>query len=143
MANVTVTINGTKVEVPAGSTILDAANKINVHIPTLCYCDDVGCGTANKPASCRLCLVEATGIRGPRKILVPACATPLARDGVEVWTNSLRALKARRTVLELLLSDHPTACLTCTKNKSCDLQRLAAEFGIREIKYRGEKWVNM
>ena len=139
MANVTVTINGTKVEVPAGSTILDAANKINVHIPTLCYCDDVGCGTANKPASCRLCLVEATGIRGPRKILVPACATPLARDGVEVWTNSLRALKARRTVLELLLSDHPTACLTCTKNKSCDLQRLAAEFGIREIKYRGEK----
>ena len=64
------------------STILDAANKINVHIPTLCYCDDVGCGTANKPASCRLCLVEATGIRGPRKILVPACATPLARDGV-------------------------------------------------------------
>ena len=64
MANVTVIINGTKVEVPAGSTILDAANKINVHIPTLCYCPDVGCGTANKPASCRLCLVEATGIRG-------------------------------------------------------------------------------
>jgi NADH-quinone oxidoreductase subunit G len=139
MANVTVTINGTKVEVPSGATILDAANKINVHIPTLCYCDDLGCGTPNKPASCRLCLVEATGIRGPRKILVPACATPLSRDGVEVWTNSLRALKARRTVLELLLSDHPTACLTCTKNKACDLQKLAAEFGIREIKYRGEK----
>jgi NADH-quinone oxidoreductase subunit G len=72
-------------------------------------------------------------------MLVPACATPVERDGVEVWTNSLRALKARRTVLELLLSDHPTACLTCTKNKSCDLQNLAAEFGIREIKYRGEK----
>ena len=138
MANVTVIINGTKVEVPAGSTILDAANKINVHIPTLCYCPDVGCGTANKPASCRLCLVEATGIRGPRKILVPACATPLARDGVEVWTNSNRALKARRTVLELLLSDHPQTCLTCAKNQECELQKLAAEFGVREIPFRGE-----
>lgn len=138
MANVTVTINGTKVEVPAGATILDAANKINVHIPTLCYCPDVGCGTANKPASCRLCLVEATGIRGPRKILVPACATPLARDGVEVWTNSNRALKARRTVLELLLSDHPQTCLTCAKNQDCELQKLAAEFGVREIPFRGE-----
>ncbi len=139
MANVTVIINGTKVEVPAGSTILDAANKINVHIPTLCYCPDVGCGSANQPASCRLCLVEATGVRGPRKILVPACATPLSRDGVEVWTNSLRALKARRTVLELLLSDHPQDCLTCTKNQDCELQKLAAEFGIREIKFQGER----
>ncbi len=138
MANVSVIINGTKVEVPAGSTILDAANKINVHIPTLCYCPDVGCGTANKPASCRLCLVEATGIRGPRKILVPACATPLSRDGVEVWTNSNRALKARRTVLELLLSDHPQTCLTCAKNQDCELQKLAAEFGVRDIPFRGE-----
>ena len=138
MANVTVIINGTKVEVPAGSTILDAANKINVHIPTLCYCKDVGCGTENKPASCRLCVVEATGIRGPRKILVPACATPVARDGVEVWTNSNRALKARRTVLELLLSDHPQTCLTCAKNQECELQKLAAEFGVREIPFRGE-----
>ena len=56
MATVTITINGTKVQIPAGGTILDAANKINVHIPTLCYCPDVGCGTVNKPASCRLCL---------------------------------------------------------------------------------------
>ena len=137
MANVTVSINGTKVEVPAGSTILDAANRIGVHIPTLCYCKDVGCGTENKPASCRLCLVEATGIRGPRKILAPACATPITRDGMEVWTNSRRALKARRTVIELLLSDHPQTCLTCTKNQACELQQLAAEFGIREIKYQG------
>ena len=138
MANVTVIINGTKVEVPAGSTSLDAANKIKVRSPTLCYCKDVGCGTENKPASCRLCVVEATGIRGPRKILVPACATPLARDGVEVWTNSNRALKARRTVLELLLSDHPQTCLTCAKNQECELQKLAAEFGVREIPFRGE-----
>ena len=138
MANVKVIINGKTVEVPAGATILDAANKINVHIPTLCYCPDLGCGVANKPASCRLCLVEASGIR-PRPVLVPACATPLSRDGVEVWTNSARAMKARRTVLELLLSDHPQNCLTCAKNQECELQKLAAEFGIREISYQGER----
>jgi len=138
MANVKVIINGKTVEVPAGATILDAANKINVHIPTLCYCPDLGCGVANKPASCRLCLVEATGIR-PRPVLVPACATPLSRDGVEVWTNSARAMKARRTVLELLLSDHPQNCLICAKNQDCELQKLAAEFGIREISYQGER----
>ena len=86
MANITIKINGTEVSVPAGSTILDAAKKINVRIPTLCYCPDVGCGVANKPASCRLCLVEAVGIRGPRKILAPACATPVAPN-MEVWTN--------------------------------------------------------
>ena len=138
MANITITINGKQVEVPAGSTILDAAKKLNIHIPTLCYCPDVGCGVANKPASCRLCLVEATGIRGPRKILAPACATPVAPN-MEVWTNSARAMKARRTVLELLLSDHPQNCLTCAKNQECELQKLAAEFGIREISYQGEK----
>ncbi len=139
MANVTVIINGSKVEVPAGATILEAAKKLNINIPTLCYCPDVGCGVANKPASCRICLVEASGIRGPRKILVPACATPIARDGVEVWTNSLRALKARRTVLELLLSDHPQNCLTCAKNQECELQKLASEFGIREVQFQGER----
>lgn len=137
MANVTVTINGLKVSVPAGSTILDAANKVNIHIPTLCYCPDVGGGVPNKPASCRLCLVEATGIRGPRAILVPACATPIERDGIEVFTNSLRAMKSRRTVLELLLSDHSGNCLTCAKNGECELQKLAQEFGIREVSYQG------
>ena len=138
MANITITINGKQVEVPQGSTILDAAKKLDIHIPTLCYCPDVGCGVANKPASCRLCLVEATGIRGPRKILAPACATPVAPN-MEVWTNSARAMKARRTVLELLLSDHPQNCLTCAKNQECELQKLAAEFGIRESPTRARR----
>ena len=137
MDQVTVTINGTQVSVPRGTTILDAAKKIGINIPTLCYCPDVGCGVPNKPASCRICLVEATGIR-PRPILAPACATPIERDGIVVSTNSTRALKARRTVLELLLSDHPKACLVCTKNQECELQKLAAEFGISEIEYQGE-----
>ena len=136
MSDVTVTINGTKVTVPSGSTILEAAQKLNINIPTLCYCKDVGCGVSNKPASCRICLVEATGIR-PRPILVPACATPITNDRVEVWTNSQRALNARRTVLELMLSDHPQDCLTCAKNQDCELQKLAAEFGIRDIEFKG------
>ena len=71
MSDVTVTINGTKVTVPSGSTILEACQKLNINVPTLCYCKDLGCGVSNKPASCRICLVEATGIR-PRPILVPA-----------------------------------------------------------------------
>ena len=137
MSDVTVTINGTKVTVPSGSTILEAAQKLNINIPTLCYCKDLGCGVSNKPASCRICLVEAAGIR-PRPILVPACATPITNDRVEVWTNSQRALNARRTVLELMLSDHPKDCLTCPKNQDCELQKLAAEFGIRDIEFKGE-----
>ena len=138
MNNVNVTINGKKVSVPAGSTILEAAAKLNIKIPTLCYCPSVGCGVENKPASCRICLVEADGIRRGRRILVPACATPVA-EGVEVFTNTQRALQARRTVLELLLSDHPQDCLTCPKNRDCELQQLAAEFGIREIEFKGQR----
>ncbi|MBO4296931.1 MAG: iron hydrogenase small subunit [Desulfovibrio sp.] len=138
MSDVTLIINGKQVTVPAGSTILEAAGKLNVKIPTLCYCKDLGCGVSNKPASCRICMVEATGVRGPRKMLVPACATPVSPT-MEVWTHSLRAIKARRTVLELLLSDHPRHCLTCAKNQECELQSLAAELGITEIEYKGEK----
>ena len=137
MDQVTVTINGIQVSVPKGATILEAAKKIGINIPTLCYCPDVGCGVANKPASCRICLVEATGIR-PRPILAPACATPIERDGIVVSTNSTRALTARRTVLELLLSDHPKNCLTCAKNQDCELRKLAADFQISEIPFQGE-----
>ncbi len=138
MSDVTLIINGKQVTVPAGSTILEAAGKLNVKIPTLCYCKDLGCGVSNKPASCRICMVEATGVRGPRKMLVPACATPVSPT-MEVWTHSLRAIKARRTVLELLLSDHPRHCLTCAKNQDCELQSLAAELGITEVEYKGAK----
>ena len=111
MSNVTITINGKTVEVPAGSTILEAASKLNINIPTLRHCANLPCGVSNTPASCRICVVEATGIRGPRRILVPACATPINSNGIEVFTNSQRAINARRTVLELLLSAHPQDCL--------------------------------
>ena len=133
MNTVNLTINGKPVSVPAGSTILDAAKKLNINIPTLCYCEKLGCGIGNKPASCRICVVEVE----KRRNLAPACATPVM-EGMVVHTNTQRALKARRTVLELMLSDHPNDCLTCPKNRECSLQRLAAEFGINEVQYKGE-----
>ncbi len=133
MNTVNLTINGKPVSVPAGSTILDAAKQLNIKIPTLCYCEKLGCGIGNKPASCRICVVEVE----KRRNLAPACATPVM-EGMVVHTNTQRALKARRTVLELMLSDHPNDCLTCPKNRECSLQRLAAEFGINEVQYKGE-----
>ena len=132
---VNLTINGKAVSVPAGSTILDAAKKLNIKIPTLCHCDKIGgCGISNNPASCRICVVEVEN----RRNLAPSCATPVV-EGMQVHTNSKRALNARRTILELLLSDHPQTCMTCAKNQNCELQKLAAEFGIEEIKYSGER----
>ena len=133
MNTVNLTINGKPVSVPAGSTILDAARKLNIKIPTLCYCEKLGCGVSNQPASCRICVVEVER----RRNLAPACATPVM-EGMVVHTNTQRALKARRTVLELMLSDHPKDCLTCPKNRECSLQKLASEFGISEIEYEGE-----
>ena len=133
MKTVNLTINGKAVTVPANYTVLEAARQLNINIPTLCYCAHLGNGVANKPASCRICVVEIE----KRRNLAPACATPVA-EGMVVHTNSLRALRARRTVLELMLSDHPKDCLTCPKNQHCELQKLAVEFGIREIEYQGE-----
>ena len=134
MSNVNLTINGKAVSVPAGSTILDAAKKLNINIPTLCYCDKLGCGVSNHPASCRICVVEVE----KRRNLAPVCATPVM-EGMVVHTKSQRALNARRTVLELILSDHPQKCLTCAKNQDCELQQLTAEFGIRDIQYEGAR----
>ena len=134
MNTVNITINGKQVSVPAGSTILDAARKLNINIPTLCHWDKLGCGVSNRPASCRICMVEVER----RRNLAPACATPVI-EGMVVHTNSQRALNARRTVLELILSDHPQKCLTCAKNQDCELQQLTAEFGIRDIQYEGAR----
>ena len=133
MKTVNLTINGKAVTVPANYTVLEAARQLNINIPTLCYCAHLGNGVSNKPASCRICVVEIE----KRRNLAPACATPVA-EGMVVHTNSLRALRARRTVLELMLSDHPKDCLTCPKNQHCELQKLAVEFGIRDIEYQGE-----
>ena len=128
-----VTINNTTVSVPEGSTILDAANKANIHIPTLCHLHIDNVGYVNQCASCRVCMVEVEG----RRNLAPACSTP-ATQGMVVKTATPRAINARKVVVELLLSDHPSDCLKCPKNTRCELQTIAAELGIREVEYRGE-----
>ncbi|MCY6957800.1 NADH-dependent [FeFe] hydrogenase, group A6 [Clostridium brassicae] len=134
MSLVTLTINGRKVQVDEGTSILKAAEKLNIHIPTLCHFKLHDDRTINDPGSCRVCVVEVEG----KKNLAPACSTPVV-EGMVVKTNSIRAIKARRTVVELFLSAHPEECLLCEKNMHCELQSLAAELGIREIRYEGKK----
>ncbi|WBW98205.1 NADH-dependent [FeFe] hydrogenase, group A6 [Oceanirhabdus sp. W0125-5] len=134
MNQVTLTINGRQITVDEGATILEAANKLNINIPTLCYFKLHDDRTINDPGSCRVCVVEVEG----RRNLAPACSTPVT-EGMNINSNSIRAIKARRGVVELLLSDHPHECLLCEKNLNCELQSLAAELGVRELPYQGKK----
>jgi NADH-quinone oxidoreductase subunit G len=129
---VTLNINNKEIQVEEGTTILQAAKMLGINIPTLCHLN-LHDGVENKPGSCRVCVVEVEG----RRNLAPSCTT-LATQGMVVKTNSIKAIKARRTVVELLLSDHPQDCLLCEKNTNCELQKLAADMGINEIKYKGE-----
>lgn len=122
------TIDRKTVEVNHGETLLDAARKLGIHIPVLCYMNLRHLGVENRPGGCRICVVEVQG----RRNLAPACST-LATEGMVVTTNSIRVLNARKTVLQLILSDHPKDCLSCAKSGNCDLQELAIRFGIRQI----------
>lgn len=131
-------INGENIHVNDGITILEAANKAGVRIPTLCHLDLHDIKMVNQTASCRVCMVELADPKTNRNKIVPACVIKVT-DGMEVITNSVRALTARRMSVELLLSNHPNACFTCPKNLECELQSLAAELGIREIRYEGER----
>lgn len=131
---INLTINGMAVTVPEGTTILEAASSVNINIPTLCYLNLHEMKMNNHIASCRVCMVEVEG----RRNLAPSCSTPVA-EGMVVKTETHRAIEARRTMVELLLSDHPKSCLTCAKNLDCDLQKLAAELGVRGISYEGEE----
>jgi len=129
-----VKINNQEMTVPEGITILEAAHEAGIKIPTLCHLDMHDLKMVNQTASCRVCMVEAPG----RNTLVPACVTRIT-DGMEVITNSIRAVTARRMAVELLLSNHPNECFTCPKNLQCELQALAAELGVREIRWEGER----
>ncbi|WP_099950181.1 NADH-dependent [FeFe] hydrogenase, group A6 [Ezakiella peruensis] len=126
-------INDIELSVPKGTTILQAANQINVKIPTLCHLDLHDIKFLNKLASCRVCVVE--DLKSGK--MFPACATPV-KEGMDIKTDSPRAVKSRRAIVELLLSDHPNSCLTCAKNLDCQLQSLAHDLGVREIPYTGE-----
>ncbi|HPJ22529.1 MAG TPA: NADH-dependent [FeFe] hydrogenase, group A6 [Clostridia bacterium] len=134
MKEVNITINDIKVSVPENYTVLEAAREVDIEIPTLCHLNLHDLKAVNRSASCRVCVVEVEG-RGP---LCPSCSTYVS-EGMVIRTNTPRAVKARRTMVELLLSDHPKDCLTCEKNQHCDLQRLAADLGVREIEYVGEQ----
>jgi len=132
--DIQLTINDIPLTVPEGMSILDAARTINIDIPTLCYLNLHEMNINNHIASCRVCLVDIEG----RRNLAPSCSTPV-QSGMVVKTDTPLAIQARRTMVELLLSDHPKACLTCSKNLDCDLQSLAADLGVRNIDYEGEE----
>ncbi len=131
---VNLTIDNKTVVVKKGTTVLEAAKGIGVHIPTLCYMKLDDLNIENKPGGCRICVVEVDG----RRNLAPACCTDVF-EGMKVNTHSIRAVNARRTVMELILSDHPADCLICAKSGNCDLQDMAHNLGIRKIHYQGEQ----
>lgn len=126
---VNLVIDGTPISVPEGTTILEAARKVNIDIPTLCFLKDI-----NEVGDCRMCVVEVEGRRG----FATSCIQTV-EEGMVVRTNTEAVIEARRLVLDLILSNHDRECLTCTRNGNCELQKLAQEFNVTEIKYQGER----
>ncbi len=121
-----VTIDGVKVSVPAGTTVLEAARKANIHIPTLCYLKDI-----NQIGACRMCVVDV-GARA----LAAACVMPVS-EGMVVKTNTPAVRAARKSVLELILSNHKRECLSCVRSQNCELQKLSKELGVDENRFAG------
>ena len=111
METVKLTIDNRQVEVPSGTTIYKAAKLLGIDIPVLCYMDLGDMNIENKPGGCRICVVEVEG----RRNLAPSCSTTCA-EGMVVKTHTMRVINARRTIMELILSDHPKDCLTCAKS---------------------------
>lgn len=122
---VTVFIDGKSIEVQEGTTILEAARQLNIHIPHLCYLKDI-----NEIAACRVCCVEVEGERA----MVSSCNTPV-KEGMKVHTNSPRARATRRVNVELILSQHDCKCATCVRSGNCQLQTLANDLGIIHVPY--------
>lgn len=120
-------IDGKEIQVPRGTTVLKAASDIGIKIPSLCYLKDV-----NNCSACRICVVQVG------KKLIASC-TLVAEDGMDVNTNTSEVREARRTVVELLLSNHKRECTICSRSKNCELQNAARELNVKEIKYEGEK----
>ncbi len=127
---VNIKINGKNYVEDSSLTILKACKKNGIHIPTLCYLFHEESNFEHKPASCRVCVVEIEG----RRALVPACATMIS-EGMVINTNNKKVIDARRTIVELILSNHPNDCLYCAKNGKCELQSLAKELGIRQVRF--------
>ncbi len=128
MQTVNIKINGKELSVPASYTVLEAARLANIDIPTLCYLKGV-----NQIGACRMCVVEIKGARS----LQAACVYPVS-EGMEVSTNSALVRESRKTTLQLILSNHDKKCLTCVRNRNCELQTLSDELGIGDIPFEGE-----
>ncbi len=131
MDQVTLTIDGRQVQVPAGTTVLEAARTAGIHIPSLCYLRGI-----SQTGSCRVCVVDC----GARSLMA-SCVLPVA-EGMVVKTNTPAVREARRINMELLLSNHDRSCLTCVRSGSCELQTLSEELGVRELPFEGHrtKW---
>jgi len=130
---ITVNIDNQEVSVPEGTTILQAAAEAGIRIPTLCYLENL-----QAIGACRVCVVEVEGARN----LVASCVTE-AKDGMNIRTMSRRVREARRDIVEMMLSAHDGDCQTCERNNDCELQELARELGIKEVRYTGEKRVKI
>lgn len=126
-------INDVAVQVEEGTTILEAAKKLNIKIPTLCHLKGEMRKIENHESSCRVCVVEVKG----RRNLAASCSTRCTPN-MEIYTNTSRVIRSRRAIIELLLSDHPQECAICEKNYHCTLQKIATEMNIRELPYHGE-----
>ncbi len=126
MDMINVTIDGVKVSVPAGTTVLEAARKANIHIPTLCFLKDI-----NEIGACRMCVVDVGG-----RALAAACVMPVS-EGMVVKTNTPKVRESRKAVLELILSNHERKCLSCVRSQNCELQKLAKELGVEESRFDG------
>lgn len=127
MTMVNLTINGKQIQAEQGTTILEAARAAGIYIPTLCYHPEL-----HPEGACRLCMVEASGARS----LVASCVYPVS-EGMVVKTNTANVREARKTVIELLLANHPKDCLSCQKSGDCELQKIAADLGLRKIRFEG------
>jgi len=129
MPEITLTVDGIEVTVPAGTTIMEAADLAGVRVPRLCYHPRLSI-----QGSCRVCIVEVEGLRNP----VASCCYP-AEHGMVVHTHTPEILQLRRDIVELLLDNHPEDCNTCERDGNCELQRLANTMGIRERVFAGER----
>ena len=130
MSLINIMIDNIKVRAEEGITILDAAKKVGIKIPTLCAMPELGFA----PGSCRICVVEVVGMPA----LVASCAYP-AKEGLNIYTNNKRVVRARKMTLEFLLANHPLDCMTCEKSGSCILEDLAYDLGIKKSRFEQNK----
>lgn len=128
MEMVNITIDTRKIQVPKNYTVLEAARHANIDIPTLCFLKDI-----NEIGACRMCVVEIKGARS----LQAACVYPVS-EGLEIYTQTPRVRESRKVTLELILSNHEKKCLTCFRSRNCELQKLAEELNIKDIRFEGE-----